>query len=63
VRGINGFNGHFVPITGFESGKVLVHNPGPFEAKPFYELSEELFLKAWDDLGTDKDTIVIWLEK
>lgn len=54
-----GYNGHFVPITGYDSGRVYIHNPGIAKAMPYLSIGKELFIKSWESKGTDKDTIII----
>ncbi len=60
IEGKEGFNGHFLPITGYDNKNVYVHNPGIKMAQPYLEIEKSLFIKAWEDKGTDKDTIIIY---
>jgi len=60
LSGKQGYNGHFVPVTGFDEKNVYVHNPGLVNAMPHFPINREIFLKAWESKGTDKDTIIIY---
>ncbi len=60
LSGKQGYNGHFVPVTGFDEKNVYVHNPGLADAVPHFSIKREIFLKAWESKGTDKDTIIIY---
>ena len=55
-----GYSGHFVPLVGYDSENVLVHNPGIDRASPFMPLKKELFQKAWESKGTDKDIVIVY---
>jgi len=60
VAGKEGFSGHFLPITGYDDENVYVHNPGIAKAMAYLPIKRNIFLKAWESKGTDKDTIVIY---
>ena len=60
ISGKRGFNGHFLPITGYDNKKIYVHNPGLASAQSYLPIKRELFLKAWESKGTNKDTIIIY---
>jgi len=60
VAGKQGFSGHFVPVTGYDAENVYIHNPGLANPKPFMKISREIFKKAWESKGTDKDTIIVF---
>ncbi|MBC5793283.1 MAG: peptidase C39 family protein [Nanohaloarchaea archaeon] len=53
-----GYQGHFLPFVGFESGKVLVHNPDA-EDGSYMEIEEEMFEEARKADGTDQDIALI----
>ena len=59
LGGVSGFNGHFLLVTGFDEEFVYVHNPGLASAQAHLPIRRDLFLKAWESKGTDKDTVVI----
>ncbi len=62
VRGRTGYNGHFVPITGYDDEFVYVHNPGLKDPTKHLPIARALFLKAWESEGTDKDTVVLYMK-
>ncbi len=55
-----GFSGHFLPITGYDEEHIYVHNPGLASAMPYLPIKKEIFVRAWESKGTDKDTIIIY---
>ncbi len=55
-----GFNGHFLPVVGYDEENIYVHNPGLARAQAYLPIKRDLFVKAWESKGTDKDTIVIF---
>ena len=59
LAGIEGYSGHFLPVTGYDSENIYVHNPGIASAKAYLPLKRELFLKAWESKGTDKEVIMV----
>ncbi len=60
IAGKDGFSGHFLTITGYDDENVYVHNPGIVSPMAYLPIKRDLFLKAWESKGTDKDTIVIY---
>lgn len=60
VAGKKGFSGHFLPITGYDEENVYVHNPGLASPMAHFPIKRELFVKAWESKGTDKDVIIIY---
>ena len=54
-----GYQGHFVPVVGYDKEKVYVHNPGMKDPMPSYPISREVFDKARKAKGTDEDFILI----
>jgi len=59
ISGKEGYSGHFLPITGYDKENVYVHNPGIANAMAYLPIKRNLFVKAWESKGTDKDTIII----
>ena len=59
VKGIDGYQGHFVLLTGYDNDFFYFHNPGFDRQGSDVKLSNELFKEAWESKGTDKDLIVI----
>lgn len=55
-----GYQGHFVPIVGYDEKVVYIHNPGLKDTKEFMPISRELFDKARKSEGTDEDVAVIY---
>lgn len=60
ISGKDGFNGHFLPVTGYDKENVYVHNPGIAQAMAHLPIKREVFLKAWKSKGTDKDCVVVY---
>lgn len=54
-----GYQGHIVPIVGFDDRNVYVHNHGTHDPRPFYEISREVFDEARKAKGTDEDFLVV----
>lgn len=59
LDGKEGFNGHFVPVTGYDKKYIYVHNSGKRNAMPFYKIEREIFEKAWESIGSNRNTIII----
>lgn len=55
-----GFSGHFVPITGYDDEFVYIHNPGLASPQAYMPVKRDIFLKAWESKGTDKDTVIVY---
>ena len=60
IAGKDGFSGHFVPVTGYDEENVYIHNPGIASAMPYLPMKRDVFLRAWESKGTDKDAVVIY---
>ncbi len=56
----NGYQGHFVPIVGFDKQNVYIHNPGLNDAKEFMSISRRIFNKARKAKGTDEDIVIVY---
>jgi len=54
-----GYQGHFVPVVGFDKDNVYVHNAGK-EDGAFFKIENELFDKARKAKGTDEDIVFIY---
>lgn len=59
VIGRPNYIGHFVPMVGYTTTEVLIHNPGPDGAAPFMPLNFEMFELARKAPGTDEDVLII----
>ena len=55
-----GYQGHFVPIVGYDNGEVYVHNCGLKDGEPFVKIPKEILDEARKAQGTDEDVIVIY---
>lgn len=58
LAGKDGFSGHFVPVTGYDDEFVYIHNPGLASPMAHMPVRREIFRKAWESKGTDKDCII-----
>ena len=58
-RGV-GYQGHFVPIIGFDDESVYVHDPGTSNPSPDVKIPKEIFEKARKAKGTDEDVVVVY---
>lgn len=56
----NGYQGHFVPIVGFDSQNIYAHNSGLVNTKDFMPIKRNIFDKARKSDGTDEDVAVIY---
>ncbi len=54
-----GYQGHFVPIVGYDDVNVYVHNHGFDGTAPFMKIRREIFDKARKSQGTDEDILFI----
>ena len=63
IAGRCGFSGHFLPVVGYDEENVYVHNPGLAMAQRYMPIKRDLFVKAWESKGTDKDTVVVFRER
>lgn len=59
IKGAGSFQGHFVPIAGFDDKFVYVHNPGVKDPKQFFPIELSLFEIARKAKGTDEDILFI----
>lgn len=54
-----GYQGHFVPVVGYDEEFVYVHNPGLGSGQSFVPLKKTVFDEARKAQGTDEDVLVI----
>lgn len=59
VIGKEGYQGHFVPVVGYDDDSVYVHNQGLVHTQAFVPLKKKVFDEARKSPGTDEDLIVI----
>jgi len=55
-----GYQGHFVPVIGYDKKNVYVHNQGFNNPQKFVKIPKEVFDKARKARGTDEDFLVIY---
>lgn len=57
-----GYQGHLVPIVGYNNGIIYIHQPSPFNAEPksFLPVKKEIFERARKAKGTDEDIVIIY---
>ncbi len=55
-----GYQGHFVPIVGYDKKNVYVHDHGINFPEEFRKIDKNLFDKARKAKGTDEDIVVIY---
>ena len=55
-----GYQGHFVPIVGYDKENVYVHNQGIKSSEKFFAIKRDLFEKARKAKGTDEDIVVVY---
>ncbi len=60
IKGTDKFIGHFVPIVGYDSKNVYVHNQGSHNTMASLPIRRSLFDKARKSSGTDEDIVFIW---
>ena len=60
IKGKEGFQGHFVPIVGFDKENILVHNHGFLNPSSFLSLTKNQFEQARKAKGTDEDLLIIY---
>lgn len=56
----SGFIGHTVPIVGYDSENIYVHNQGNLNPTEFLKIPNELFEQARKSPGTDEDIVFIY---
>jgi len=62
IKGTDKFQGHFVPIVGYDKKNVYVHNQGRKNPTPYLRIKRRIFEKARKSKGTDQDIIFIYKE-
>ena len=60
VKGEGSFQGHFLPIVGYDDEYVYLHQPGPKDAMPNFKIEKKLFDEARISKGTDEDIVFIY---
>jgi hypothetical protein len=54
-----GYQGHFVPVVGYDEENIYVHDHGLSSPQPLTKIKKEIFDKARKAKGTDEDVLVI----
>jgi len=54
-----GYQGHFVPVVGYDKQNVYIHNHGLNDTKEFMSVKKDLFDEARKADGTDEDVVVV----
>lgn len=55
-----GYQGHFVPIVGYDEKNIYIHNHGLSSPKKFMKISKKIFDEARKAKGTDEDIVIIF---
>ncbi|MFA5333891.1 MAG: peptidase C39 family protein [Candidatus Nanoarchaeia archaeon] len=55
-----GYRGHFVPIVGYDTENILIHNQGLKDSQAFMPIKREIFELARKSEGTDEDIVIIY---
>lgn len=63
IKGVENYQGHFVPIVGYDEENIYVHNHGFLNPTAFLPISKKLFEKARKAKGTDEDIMIIYRKK
>ncbi len=63
ARKEKGYQGHFVPIVGYDEQNVYVHNHGLSGTQKFLSIPKHIFDEARKAEGTDEDIIVVYRNK
>ncbi len=56
-----GYQGHFVVLTGFDDNFIYAHNPGPNYPEENMKIKKETILQAINYKGTNKEMVVAYL--
>lgn len=54
-----GYQGHFVPIVGYDEENIYVHNHSFLNPEPFLAIKKDIFETARKAAGTDEDIVII----
>ncbi len=60
VKERRGYQGHFVPLVGYDEKNVYVHNHGLEDTKPFFSIDKTKFDKARKAQGADEDIVIVY---
>ncbi|MFA4887621.1 MAG: peptidase C39 family protein [Candidatus Nanoarchaeia archaeon] len=54
-----GYNGHFVPLVGYDEENIYVHNQGNLNPTPYLAIPTHIFEEARMAQGTDEDLLIL----
>jgi len=60
ARKEKGYQGHFVPIVGFDEQNVYIHNHGLNDTQEFMPVPKTTFDEARKAEGTDEDVMIVY---
>ena len=60
ARKEKGYQGHFVPIVGFDEQNVYIHNHGLNDTQEFMPVPKKIFDEARKTEGTDEDIVIVY---
>ena len=55
-----GYQGHFVPIVGYDKQNIYIHNHGLNDTKEFMPVPKKIFDEARKAEGTDEDVVIVY---
>jgi len=55
-----GYQGHFVPVVGYDEENIYIHNQGFDSPQAFMPIKRQTFDKARKAKGTDEDLLIIY---
>ena len=55
-----GYQGHFVPVVGYDKQNVYIHNHGLNDAEKFMPVPKKTFDEARKAEGTDEDVVIVY---
>jgi len=54
------YQGHFVPIVGYDDKYIYIHNSGLRNPQKFMQIKKDIFEKSRKAKGTDEDILIIY---
>ncbi|MCK5321044.1 peptidase C39 family protein [Candidatus Pacearchaeota archaeon] len=60
AREEKGYQGHFVPIVGYDEQNVYIHNHGLSDTQKFLPVPRNIFDRARKVEGTDEDIVIVY---
>ncbi|RLJ02865.1 MAG: hypothetical protein DRP11_02410, partial [Candidatus Aenigmatarchaeota archaeon] len=59
IDGGKGYQGHFLPLVGYDEMNVYVHDHGLKDPRPFKPIPRGIFDRARKAEGTDEDIVIV----